>query len=136
MINDDYEKKFDKYITQHNSVILATSPAKQSQLNLDALYNKDLSESLKKMQVEYLRNANKNCYQEKHLDDTFTNYEQINLCKALERQKLFGKFESNMHKVRDSSQFKYQDCMIDANNNMDRALGCIGTYLTDILTDN
>jgi hypothetical protein len=49
-----------------------------------------LSEPLKKMQVTYLTNATKNCYKDKHIDDNFTNYEQIFLCKELERQKIFG----------------------------------------------
>jgi hypothetical protein len=44
-----------------------------------------LSEPLKKMQVEVLTNSVKNCYKDKHLSDDFTNFEQITLCKELER---------------------------------------------------
>ena len=111
------------------------SSADQSQKHLDDFMIK-LSEPLKKMQIAYLTNATKNCYKEKHLSDSFTNYEQITLCKELERQKIFKNFETMLVKHRDTSQFRYSDCINEANNDPEKAVYCIRGYLKRIQDDN
>ncbi len=69
---------------------------------MDAFMDR-MSGPLKKMQVEYLTQATNNCYKEQHLSDSFTNYEQILICKEAERQKVFNKFEKMLVSHRDSS---------------------------------
>lgn len=59
------------------------------------------------MQVDYFTNAHKNCYKEKHINDDFTNFEQITLCKEQERQKIFGTFTKMFVNYRDSERFKF-----------------------------
>lgn len=80
MLDDDYKKKFHKYDSMFGDEVQGPSPADVSQQHLDDFYNKN-SGVLKKMQAAFLTNATKNCYPEKHLSDSFTNYEQIVLCK-------------------------------------------------------
>ena len=41
----------------------------------------DLSAPLKKMKADMLLSITENCYKEEHLQDSFTNVEQINICK-------------------------------------------------------
>ena len=111
------------------------SPADQSQKYLDDFMIK-LSEPLKKMQITYLTNATKNCYKEQHLSDSFPNYEQILLCKELERQKVFRKFEGMLASHRDTTQYRYLDCVNEANNDAEKAVYCIREYLKKVQDDN
>lgn len=103
MLEDDYNKKFHKFETMYDREVKGLSPADLSQQWLDDFFVR-LSEPLKKMQAEYLSNATRNCYQDKHLSDSFTNLEQINLCKDMERQKIFGNFEKFYANHRDSGK--------------------------------
>jgi hypothetical protein len=102
---------------------------------MDDLYVR-LSDPLKKMQIDYLQNATKNCYKNKHLSDSSPNYEQILICKEEERTKVFSKFENVLVAHRDSSRFRFQDCMVEANNNIEKAVWCIRDYVKAIQTDN
>ena len=106
MIDDDYRKKFHKFESAYDINIHGVSPADESQQIIDDLFTR-LSEPLKKLYAEYLTTANKNCYKEKHISDSFTNLEQISLCKDLERQKLFGNFDRMVANHRDGARFKY-----------------------------
>jgi hypothetical protein len=38
--------------------------------------------------------------------------------------------------LRESTRFKYQDCMVAAGNNMEKAVGCVDSYLNGIDADN
>ncbi len=49
------------------------------------------SETLKRMQIEYLNNATKKCYDQK--DKGFTRWEQITVCKEIERERVWGRFD-------------------------------------------
>ena len=82
------------------------SPADLSQKWIDDLFTR-LSEPLKKMQVDYLQTSAKKCYQDKHISDNFTNLDQIQLCKELERQKIFGAFEKTHANHRDSCKLGF-----------------------------
>ncbi len=91
---------------------------------------------MKKMQIEYLNNVTKNCYDEKHISDSFTNYEQILICKEREKHQVFGKFEKMYVAHRDSGKFIFTDCVDAANNSPEAAVFCIRDYLKQIQTDN
>ena len=136
MLEDDYNKRYHQFETIYDRQVKGESPADLSQRWSDDLFVR-LSEPLKKMQIEYLTSATKNCYKEKHLPEQgFTNYEQILQCKENERQKVFGSFENMYSKHRDSSRFKFQDCIWDANNNVEKAVYCVRDYVKQIKDDN
>lgn len=106
MLEEDYNKKFHKFETIYDRRVQGLSPADQSQKWMDDFFVR-LSEPLKKMQVEYLTNATKNCYKDKHLSDSNTNYEQILLCKETERAKVFSGFEKMYAAHRDGGRFTF-----------------------------
>ncbi len=58
---------------------------------------------MKGVYARYLRDVASNCFKDKHMAVSFTNMEQINLCKDLEYEKYFGKFDDALHKHRDST---------------------------------
>lgn len=68
--------------------------------------------------------------------ESFTNNEQIEICKAQKLEKHMGKFTSEIAKYRDSSKFRYQDCEFKAGNNIEKAKACIGDYLKEMARDN
>ena len=74
MLDEEYNKQFHQFETIYDRHVKGQSPADLSQKWLDDLYIR-LSDPLKKMQVDYLSAAAKNCYKEKHLSDSFTNLE-------------------------------------------------------------
>ena len=106
MLEEDYNKNFHKFETIYDRQVQGLSPADLSQKWMDDFFVR-LSDPLKKMQAEYLTNATKNCYKEKHVSDSFTNYEQILLCKENERKKVFGAFDKMLVSHRDSARFTY-----------------------------
>ncbi|CDW79050.1 UNKNOWN [Stylonychia lemnae] len=136
MIDQEYDELFNQNETIYNTQVQGQSYSQQSQRNIDELFTTTLSEPLKKMHASYLRSVAKNCYQEKHLDDHFPNLQQVELCRELERQKIMGKFEKYHALARDSSKFKYQDCIFAANNNLNRAIACIEEYVDNTKNDN
>lgn len=101
MLDDEYNKKFHKYETFYDKNVNGLSPADMAQKHIDEFFVK-LSEPLKKMQAEFLTNVTKNCYKEKHLSDSFTNYEQIMICKETEREKIWANFDKMYINHRDS----------------------------------
>ena len=135
MLDDEYNKKFHQFETIYDRQTKGLSPADQSQKWMDDFFNR-LSEPLKKMQAEYLTSITKNCYKEKHLSDSEPNFEQIALCKEAEHGKIFGKFEKMYAAHRDSGRFRFQDCIFDANNNVEKAVYCVRDYNKHIQEDN
>ena len=135
MIDADYNKKYHQFETIYDREVQGKSPADLSQKWIDDFYVR-LSDPLKKMQIDYLNNATKKCYQEKHLSDSAPNYEQILVCKEAERNKVFSKFETMMVNHRDSTRFRFQDCIFDANNNVEKAVLCVRGYIKGIQQDN
>ena len=131
MLDTEYNKKFHQFETIYDREVKGMSPADASQKWIDDLYVR-LSDPLKKMQAEYLQAAAKGCYRQKHLSESAPNYEQILICKEAERTKIFGKFESSMVNHRDSNRFRFQDCIFDANNNVEKAVHCVGGYVRAI----
>ena len=91
MLDDDYNKNFHYMETIYDNKVKGLSPADLSQKWIDDFFIR-LSEPLKRMQIDYLTAAGKNCYKDKHINDSFTNLEQIMLCKETERQRIFGRF--------------------------------------------
>lgn len=135
MLDEEYKKKFHQFETIYDTQVKGSSPADASQKYIDEFFNK-LSEPLKKMQADYLTAVSKGCYKEKHMSDSQPNMEQIALCKEQEHEKVFGRFERMYAAHRDSARFRFQDCIFDANNNVEKAVYCVRNYNRDILADN
>ena len=90
MLDADMDEQYNKTKTIYNTEVQGQSYAEQSQRAIDELYTTVLSEPLKKLHASYLRSSAKNCYSEKHVNDSFPNLEQVKLCRDLERQKIMG----------------------------------------------
>ena len=135
MLEEEYNKKFHKFETIYDREVQGRSPADLSQKWMDDFFVR-VSEPLKKMQVEYLTSSSKNCFKDKHIQDSNTNLEQIVLCRENEREKVFEKFDHMLTSHRDSSRFKFQDCIFEANNNVEEAVYCIRGYIQNIKQDN
>lgn len=65
-----------------------------------------LSESLKKMQAEYLINATKKCYNQSKREE-YTRWEQITVCKEIERERVWGRFDKMYSEVKDRSKLNF-----------------------------
>ena len=135
MLDTEYNQKFHKFETIYDREVQGKSPADISQQWIDDLFVR-LSDPLKKMQIDYLQAASKICYKPKHLSDSAPNLEQVLICKEAERQKVFSKFETSLLNQRDSTRFLYQDCIYDANNNVEKAVHCVRNYIRGIQQDN
>tara|TARA_B110000285_G_C14758265_1_gene438403 strand:+ start:144 stop:401 length:258 start_codon:yes stop_codon:yes gene_type:complete len=55
-------------------------------------FEKDMSPALKRMKQDYFEQTNEKCYDAKHISDTFTNVEQINLCKQEQYDAIFSTY--------------------------------------------
>lgn len=84
------------------------------------LYDR-LSAPMKAAYTQVLTESADNCFKDKHMAPTFTNMEQITLCRELKYEKYFGKFDDMMWKMRDSTRFRFQDCVKDASNDFEKA---------------
>ena len=78
---DDFENKDTKNIKSvFNTQMTGNSLRKESQ-NALRDFADNLSPALKKMKQGYYAACDENCYDPKHISDSFTNMQQINLCK-------------------------------------------------------
>ena len=57
-------------------------------------------------------------------------------CKTAEHAKVFGIFDKMYVHHRDSGRFKFQDCTVEANNNIEQAVYCVRDYVKHIKDDN
>ena len=137
MLDSDYNSRFHQFETIYDRQVRGgMSPSDLSQYWVDRFFE-DISEPLKRMQVEYLQNAVKNCYKQKWLrDDGLTNLEAIMVCKEAERAKVFSRFERMYSSHRDSGRFKFQDCLFEAGNNPEKAVLCVRDYVRGVKDDN
>jgi hypothetical protein len=65
-----------------------------------------MSEPLKLMQIEYLKNSITKCFNYDY-NKNYSRYEQIMVCKETERQKVWGKFDLMHHKYFEEGSLKY-----------------------------
>jgi hypothetical protein len=54
----------------------------------------------------------------------------------MKKEKYMGKFNDKLHNIRDSNRFVYQECIVSASNNVDKALDCVKGYLSGMRNDN
>mmetsp|Transcript_8781 Transcript_8781/g.9965 ORF Transcript_8781/g.9965 Transcript_8781/m.9965 type:complete len:159 (-) Transcript_8781:55-531(-) len=134
MIRNDYKVKHRNFETHFDG----TNQLSNEEIVYIKLHNiyHVLSEPLKKMHSTYLTRAAKNCYPEKHLQDDWTNLEQINLCKDITKSKIFGDFEELLHIERTKDAYKYQACLEKNRNQVIKSIECVEQYQKDIDTTN
>ena len=136
MIDEEVDRKINRYQTVTNSMASGKS-LEEKGIDLEhSLYKGALSETLKNMQARYLMDVSKNCYRSRWMQEEFTNYEQINLCREQKRIKYFGAFETRYENLRDSNRFIYQDCVAKAGNDLVEGTLCARGYVQGIERDN
>ena len=84
------------------------------------------------MHSEYLSKVAKHCYKEKHVQDEWTNMEQIELCRKLVKDEIMGDFESSLVAHRNKDAYNVQQCFHEAKNNVGRAFKWIDKYHADM----
>lgn len=94
------------------------------------------SKPLKKMQMAVLKEQSETCYPDKWMSDSFSNAEQIELCKQEVYDKHWGPFDTKVDNLRESSHFRFQDCEKKAGNNMFEFVHCFRNYKDHIKADN
>ena len=88
------------------------------------------------MRAEGMQNAAQNCFKDKWMDEGFPNPHQVEMCTTKALNKNMGDWLRKMTNVRESNRYKYQDCMKDAHNNMEKAVFCVRGYISGIDEDN
>ena len=58
------------------------------------------------------------------------------MCKERMTNRHMGVFYRNLVNLRESTKYRYGDCLIDAGNNPDKAVLCIRGYLSGMDVDN
>ena len=89
------------------------------------------SDPMKRMQTQYLQNTINRCYQgERH--QGYSRYEQVMVCKETERQRIWGKFDRIYYKCRDKSRLSFQDCIEQADGDLEKGSLCVRDYVVRI----
>ena len=70
------------------------------------------------------------------MDPEFTNNEQIQQCKALQKQAIYSKFEEMVNNHRIARHFQMKDCFNQSQAYIDQNLDCILEYIEGIKKDN
>ena len=83
-----------------------------------------------------MKDAAAGCFKEKWMDEAYPNPHQVEMCQTRMENRHMGHFLRNLVDLRESSNYKYQDCVVDAGNNLEKAVWCVRGYLMDIDSDN
>ena len=134
MRENDYRLKDQQLSTIYDDDN-TTSPQDIIKGKLEDL-EKELSEPLKKIHSIWLARSAKNCYQEKHISDDFTNLEQIKLCREKTRDNIIGSFYAEVHRRRTFDGYALNNWIIDSKEQMHKTVAWIEKYVTDIEKTN
>ena len=58
------------------------------------------------------------------------------MCREKMVNKHMGLFYSNLISLRESTRYRYQDCIVDAGNSMEGVVLCVRDYLSGVDKDN
>ncbi len=134
MRDNDYKMKHDPYETSFSEAG-HVSPNDVVRAKLEEL-DHELSEPLKKIHSIWLARSAKNCYQEKHISEDFTNLQQINLCKEKTKDNLLGSFYSEVTRRRTTDAYTLNNCILDAKNQVNKLGGWVDDYINNIVKTN
>ena len=87
------------------------------------------------MRYQALKDADR-CFKEKWMDESMPNPHQVDMCIERMKNKHMGIFYRNLVNLRESTRFRYQDCIVDAGNNPEKAVLCVRNYISGIDADN
>lgn len=135
MIQADYDQKYKRYETTYNSTQPGASPSDISFQKTNEIYA-TLATPLKNMRAQAMRDAAASCFKDKWMDEAVPNPHQVEMCRERMQNRHMGLFYRNLVELRESNRYKYQDCIVDANNDMQKAVICVRNYLTGIDADN
>ena len=73
MIDEEYDAMFNKYKRLQGSTFATGKSHSDMTWDVQTQMYDQLSDPLKKMYAGYLNDVVRNCYKEKHMDESFTN---------------------------------------------------------------
>lgn len=135
LIDEETDKRDHRYASFYGELVKGQSPNDKIVSSVQDFYIA-CSAPFKKLEIATLNEQAKNCYPEKWMSESFSNAEQVTICKQEVHDKYFGKIEDEQNKWRDSSRFKYQDCEKAAGNNVLSFVHCMRDYQADVKADN
>lgn len=72
---------------------------------------------MKALHKKYLLTVSNECYPDKWMNADMPNEPQVSLCRQETREKFYGKWEHEVNATRDSTRFRFADCVKGAENN-------------------
>ena len=96
----------------------------------------NLSGALKNMKYQAMKDAAANCFKDKWMDEAYPNPHQVEMCRQRMENKHMGVFYKNLVNLRESTKYRYGDCLVDAGNDIEKAVLCIRGYLSGMDADN
>ena len=132
---DDWKKNHDQVQTTYNTERPGVSPDEASFHKTNEIYTM-LATPLKNMRAAAMKDAAKNCFKDKWMDEAVPNPHQVEMCIERMQNRHMGVFYRNLVELRESTRYQYQDCIVDAGNNVEKAVFCVRNYLTGIDADN
>ena len=99
-------------------------------------FSNSITPALRRMKLDYLEQVQADCYQDKWLSDSFTNTEQIELCKDEKHEQTFGKLETMIRNHRTSDQIRLSNCRADAGEDIAMEYKCFQNYVSNIIKTN
>jgi hypothetical protein len=81
------------------------------------------------LHAAYLLDVSKNCYQDKWMREDAPNEPQVQLCRQETYEKFYAKWQNELVATRDSSKFRFADCVRGANGNVFEVVHCGERYM-------
>ena len=135
MIDDKWSKENNQFSNSYNEDTKGMSPNEVSFRKTNEIYTM-LATPLKNMRAAAMKDAAKNCFKDKWMDEAVPNPHQVEMCVKRMQNRHMGVFYRNLVELRDSTRYQYQDCVVEAGNNPEKAVYCIRNYLTGVDADN
>jgi hypothetical protein len=88
------------------------------------------------MRVAFMRDASKNCYQDKWMSDDMPNEPQVTLCKSETYEKYFGKWDDQLYQRRETAEYRLKDCIRGVGSDPMGAVECARTFIEKTRADN
>ena len=124
MVSDFFLKESKGIKTVYNTYTSGSKSLREQSVDAICEFSNDISPAMKRMKVAYLESVQADCYQPRHISDSFTNVEQIALCKQEKHAEYFGTFQSNLMNYRDSDKIRMDNCVQDAGEEVPRLSAC------------
>ena len=134
-IKEENQKNHFQTFYNDSSLRDSMSPADKASMKTQEIFT-TLAKPLKRIQQKFLNEVADTCYPDKWMAPDFTNDQQIILCKDKVHRKYFGGFMDLLENTRNSNQFRFQDCLMTAENDIVASMNCIQNYVNQVDKDN